>query len=72
VKNEFDWYETLTECGSHLCALLQTHRITHHIHALEHLWELPEESVGFLRDASVILEAHANIQTGDLERGAGR
>ena len=36
------------------CPALQIHRDRHHIHALEHLWELPEETVGFLRDASVI------------------
>ena len=36
------------------CPALQLHRDRHHIHALEHLWELPEKTVGFLRDASVI------------------
>ena len=36
------------------CPTLQAHRDTHHIHALEHLWERPEEAVGFLRDASII------------------
>ena len=33
---------------------LQSHRDTHNIESLEHLWERPEEVVGFLRDASVL------------------
>ena len=36
------------------CPALQVHRDSHDIHALEHLWERPEEVVGFLRDASII------------------
>ena len=36
------------------CPALQVHRDLHHIHALEHLWERPEETVAFLRDASII------------------
>ena len=36
------------------CPALQIHRDRHHIQALEHLWERPEEIVGFLRDASLI------------------
>ena len=36
------------------CPALQIHRDSYHIHSLEHLWERPEEVVGFLRDASII------------------
>ena len=36
------------------CPTLQSHRDTHHIHALEHLWERPGDTIRFLRDASVI------------------
>ena len=36
------------------CPAIQSHRDNHGIHALEHLWERPEEAIGFLRDASII------------------
>ena len=36
------------------CPALQTHRALHHIHALQHIWERPQETVAFLRDTSTI------------------
>jgi len=36
------------------CPALHTHREFDHIQALGHLRELPEQTVGFFRDASVI------------------
>ena len=44
---------TVEHLFSH-CPALQVHRDFHHIHALEHLWERPEETVAFLRYASII------------------
>ena len=36
-----------------LCPSLQLLRNTHQIHALEHLWERPQEVLAFLRDAAL-------------------
>jgi len=50
------------------CPALQVHRDLHHIHALEHLWERPEET-GIPQGRLHNLEAKHHAHTGDAGRG---
>ena len=49
--------------------VLQKHKVPHHLLALEHLWESPEEALAFPRHASIIWRPILHIHLGDARRG---